>query len=134
MCVHRKGATRAYGPGAKELTPLYQQTGQPVLVPGDMARASHLMVGQGNALTWCSACHGAGRRKSRMQSKKNWQGTDLIEHMKMQGVSVMACSRNTIAEEMPDAYKDVDEIVEAVELAGLAKMVARLKPHLVIKG
>jgi len=134
LCVHRKGATRAFGPGAKELTPLYQQTGQPVLVPGDMARASHLMVGQGNAITWCSACHGAGRHKSRMQSKKNWQGTDLIEHMKKQGVSVMACSRNTIAEEMPDAYKDVDEVVQAVELAGLAKMVARLKPHLVIKG
>lgn len=134
LCVHRKGATRAFGKGAKELTPLYQKTGQPVLVPGDMGRASHLMVGQGNPLTWCSACHGAGRKRSRMQSKKSWAGKDLIGHMKEQGVQVMACSSNTIAEEMPDAYKDVDEVVQAVQQAGLASMVARLKPHLVIKG
>ena len=134
LCVHRKGATRAFGKGAKELTPLYQKTGQPVLVPGDMGRASHLMVGHGNPLTWCSACHGAGRRRSRMQSKKSWMHTDLIEYMKQQGVSVMACSKNTIAEEMPDAYKDVDEVVRAVQEAKLASMVARLKPHLVIKG
>lgn len=134
LCVHRKGATRAYGPGAKELNPLYQKTGQPVLVPGDMGRASHLMVGQGNPLTFCSACHGAGRQKSRMASKKSWYGKDLIGYMASQGVKVMACSDDTIAEEMPDAYKDVDSVVEAVQQAGLAKMVARLKPHLVIKG
>jgi tRNA-splicing ligase RtcB len=134
LCVHRKGATRALGPGAKELCPLYQQTGQPVLVPGDMGRASHLMVGQGNSLTWCSACHGAGRKQSRMKSKKSWQGIDLVEHMAKQGVSVLANSYNTIAEEMPDAYKNVDEVVEAVQQAGLARMVARLKPHLVVKG
>lgn len=134
LCVHRKGATRAYGPGAKELCPLYQKTGQPVLVPGDMGRASHLMVGCGNPLTFCSSCHGAGRRRSRMQSKKSWQGRNLIEYMASQGIKVMACSRNTIAEEMPDAYKNVDVVVDAVEEANLAKKVARLKPHLVIKG
>ncbi len=134
LCVHRKGATRAFGPGAKELTPTYQKTGQPVLVPGDMGRASHLMVGQGNPLTFCSSCHGAGRRRSRMQSKKAWQGRNLIEYMASQGIKVMAESRNTIAEEMPDAYKDVDIVVNAVEEAKLAKKVARLKPHLVIKG
>jgi tRNA-splicing ligase RtcB len=134
LCVHRKGATRAFGPGAKELTPLYQKTGQPVLVPGDMGRASHLMVGQGNPLTFCSSCHGAGRRKSRMQSKKAWHGKDLIQYMASQGIQVMAESRSTIAEEMPDAYKDVDLVVNAVEEAKLAKKVARLKPHLVIKG
>lgn len=134
LCVHRKGATRAFGPGAKELTPLYQKTGQPVLVPGDMGRASHLMVGQGNPLTWCSACHGAGRARSRVQSMKNWKGRDPIKYMESQGVQVMAESKKTIVEEMPDAYKNVDEVVEAVQEAGLAKMVARLKPHLVIKG
>ncbi len=134
LCVHRKGATRAYGPGANELTPLYKKTGQPVLVPGDMGRASHLMVGLGNPLTFCSSCHGAGRRRSRMQSKKSWQGRNLIEYMATQGIRVMADSRNTIAEEMPDAYKDVDVVVDAVEEASLAKKVARLKPHLVIKG
>lgn len=134
LCVHRKGATRALGPGASELTSLYQKTGQPVLVPGDMGRASHLMVGLGNPLTFCSSCHGAGRSRSRMQSKKAWSGRNLIEYMASQGIQVMASSRNTIAEEMPDAYKDVDLVVNAVEEACLAKKVARLKPHLVIKG
>ncbi len=134
LCVHRKGATRAYGPGHEELTPIYKATGQPVLVPGDMGRASHLMVGQGNPITWCSACHGAGRARSRVQSMKSWKGKDLEAYMKAQGVHVMADSFKTIAEEMPDAYKDVDTVVQAVQEAGLARMVARLKPHLVIKG
>jgi tRNA-splicing ligase RtcB len=134
LCVHRKGATRAYGAAAKELPAIYQATGQPVLVPGDMGRASHLMVGKGNTLTWCSACHGAGRKRSRIQSAKSWKGKDLVGHMASQGVHVMACSPRTIAEEMPDAYKNVDEVVAAVQLAGLANMVARLRPHLVIKG
>lgn len=134
LCVHRKGATRAFGPGANELNPLYKITGQPVLVPGDMGRASHLMVGLGNTLTWCSSCHGAGRAKSRVQSLKAWGGRDLIEHMQSQGVQVKANSNRTIAEEMPDAYKNVETVVEAVEEAGLANRVARLKPHLVVKG
>lgn len=134
LCVHRKGATRAYGPGAEELAPLFRATGQPVLVPGDMGRASHLMVGSGNPLTWCSACHGAGRAHSRVQSEKAWRGRDPLKYMETQQVQVMASSRRTITEEMPDAYKDVDAVVEAVQQAGLAKMVARLRPHLVIKG
>lgn len=134
LCVHRKGATRAFGPGAEELTPLYRTTGQPVLVPGDMGRASHIMVGEGNPLTFCTACHGAGRARSRVQSMKAWRGRDLKDYMQKQGVHIMADSFRTIAEEMPDAYKDVDAVVEAVQEAGLAKMVARLKPHLVVKG
>lgn len=134
VCVHRKGATRSYGPGASELNPLYRKTGQPVLVPGDMQRASHLMVGCGNPLTWSSACHGAGRARSRVKSLKEWSGRNPIEAMYKQGVHVMAKSPKTVAEEMPDAYKNVDDVVKAVELAGLAKMVARLKPHLVVKG
>ena len=134
LCVHRKGATRAYGKGAKELSELFRGTGQPVLVPGDMERASHLMVGMGNPLTWCSACHGAGRARSRVKSFDAWKGRDLIKHLQSQGVSVMAASKRTIAEEMPDAYKDVDVVVQATQEAGLARMVARLKPTLVIKG
>lgn len=134
LCVHRKGATRAFGPHAKELAPIFRNTGQPVLVPGDMGRASHVMVGLGNELTWCSACHGAGRARSRIQSLRSWQGTDPIQHMHEQGVRVMASSTKTVAEEMPDAYKDVDKVVEAVEEAGLANRVAKLAPYLVIKG
>lgn len=139
LCVHRKGATRAFGPGVQELSPLFRQTGQPVMVPGDMGRASYLMVGcgdplSGNSLTWCSACHGAGRARSRIQSSRSWQGQDPIEYMKKQGVQVMAMSRRTITEEMPDAYKDVEAVVRSCQDAGLAKMVARLRPHLVVKG
>jgi tRNA-splicing ligase RtcB len=134
LCVHRKGATRAFGPGSEELNPVYRKTGQPVLVPGDMGRASYLLVGQGNPMTWCSACHGAGRAKSRVKCAKDWQGKDPMHYMKDKGVTVMAHSMKTIAEEMPDAYKNVDEVVQAVEEAGLAKMVARLTPELVIKG
>lgn len=134
LCVHRKGATRAFGPGAPELAPIFQKTGQPVLVPGDMGRASYLMAGLGNSLTWCSACHGAGRARSRVKSMAMWKGRDPIAHMKEQGVHVMASSYRTVAEEMPDAYKDVSRVVEAVQEAKLADKVARLRPSLVIKG
>jgi tRNA-splicing ligase RtcB len=133
VCVHRKGATRAFGPGAEELNKLYHKTGQPVLVPGDMGRASFLLVGQGNPLTFCSACHGAGRAKSRVQSMKHFKGQDLVKAMRERGVEVKGSYR-TIAEEMPEAYKDVDLVVRCCEEAGLAKIVAKLKPHLVIKG
>lgn len=121
LCVHRKGATRA-------------NKDQPVLVPGDMGRASYLMVGLGNPLTWNSACHGAGRFRSRIKSMDAWKGKDLFAHMRSQGVQVMASSKRTVAEEMPDAYKDVDIVCQATEEAGLAARVARLKPSLVIKG
>lgn len=134
VCVHRKGATRAFGPGAQELVPLYKKTGQPVLVPGDMMRASHIMVGCGNLLTWCSSCHGAGRAQSRVQSMNIWKGKDLAKYMKSQGIDVMASSFKTVAEEMPQAYKDVDDVVDAVEEAALAKKVAKLNPKMVVKG
>jgi len=134
LCVHRKGATRAFGPGHPELAPIFKSTGQPVLVPGDMGRASHLLVGLGNPLTWCSCCHGAGRARSRHQSMHEWRDKHPIEYMKSQGVQVLANSYRTIAEEMPDAYKNVDSVVLAVEEAGLANRVARLKPSLVVKG
>ena len=85
-------------------------------------------------MTWCSSCHGAGRARSRIKSSENWKGQNTVEYMRGKGVTVLATSRRTIAEEMPDAYKDVDVVVEAVQEAELAKMVARLCPHLVIKG
>lgn len=133
-CVHRKGATRAFGPGHKELASQFQQSGQPVIIPGDMGRASYLMAGLGNPHVWHSCCHGAGRARSRVQSRKRWSGEDPVRYMHTQGVEVMASSRRTIDEEMPDAYKDVIEVVNAAEHAGLAKKIAFLKPKLVIKG
>jgi tRNA-splicing ligase RtcB (3'-phosphate/5'-hydroxy nucleic acid ligase) len=134
LCVHRKGATRAFGKESLDLAPIFRKTGQPVLVPGDMGKASHLMVGLGNPLTWCSSCHGAGRAKSRVQSMAYWKGRNALDHMLQQGVQVAAHSYRTIAEEMPDAYKDVDVVVDAVQEAGLAAKVARLKPAIVLKG
>lgn len=134
LCVHRKGATRAFGPGNKELNSLFQKTGQPVIVPGDMGTSSYILRGLGNELTWCSSCHGAGRSKSRSESIKNWKDKDLKSYMLSKGVEVLAKSYATIAEEMPDAYKDVDEVASAVDEAGLAKKVVKLKPSYVIKG
>lgn len=134
LCVHRKGATRAFGPNSEELNPLFKKTGQPVLVPGDMGSASHILVGLGNKLTWCSSCHGAGRAKSRAEALQEWRGKDLKSYMLEKGIEVLAKSYATIAEEMPDAYKNVDIVVDAVEEANLAKKVARLTPSFVIKG
>lgn len=134
LCVHRKGATRAFGKGAKELSPLFQKTGQPVLVPGDMGRASYLLVGLGHPRAWCSCCHGAGRCRSRVKSSDAWKGKDPIAFMQTQGIQVMASSKKTIVEEMPDAYKDVEAVVLACEEAKLSQRVARLRPSLVIKG
>lgn len=134
LCVHRKGATRAFGPNAEELAAVFKKTGQPVIVPGDMGRESYLLVGLGNPLSWCSSCHGAGRLSSRTQSFKSWKGVNLTDYMEKMGVKVMAASRETVAEEMPQAYKDVKEVVRAVDEAKLAKIVAKLKPHLVVKG
>lgn len=134
LCIHRKGATRAFGPGHEELAPQFQKTGQPVIVPGDMGRASYLLAGAGNPLTWCSCCHGAGRAKSRIASMKSWKGRDPAAYMHKQQVLFRAHSEKTILEEMPDAYKDVSAVVAAVEEASLATRVARLKPHLVLKG
>ena len=100
----------------------------------DVAKAWEIVRGQTYVLIHCSCCHGAGRAKSRIKSMECWKGKDLVAHMLAQGVHVMAASKRTIAEEMPDAYKDVDVVVRACQEAGLANMVARLKPALVIKG
>ena len=134
--VHRKGATRALPPGHPELPPRYRPIGQPVLVPGDMGRYSFVLCGNPHAAeeAFASSCHGAGRRMSRKQAKKRARGRALYDEMAERGVLVRSEGRSTVAEEMPEAYKDVAEVVTSVEGAGLARRVARLVPFAVIKG
>ncbi len=135
-CVHRKGATRAFGPGAKELPEIYRDIGQPVLIPGDMGRASYVLIGTDEAMaqTFGSTCHGAGRIMSRNQAKKAAQGRSIKEELAHQDIYVLASSRATMDEEMPEAYKDVSDVVAAVVGAGISKQVAKLKPLGGIKG
>jgi tRNA-splicing ligase RtcB len=136
VCVHRKGATRAFGPGSPDLPAQYQSIGQPVLVPGDMGTESYLCIGMQKAMqeTFGSSCHGAGRVLSRTQAKKRSQGRNLYQELAKAGIFVMAEGKATIAEEMPDAYKDVTEVVNTMQLAGIIKKVARFTPLGVVKG
>jgi tRNA-splicing ligase RtcB len=136
VCVHRKGATRAFGPGAPGLPPEYQSTGQPVLVPGSMGTASWVLAGTEMSMlrSWGSSCHGAGRMMSRAKAKHEIQGQDLRKSMEQEGIHVRAGSITGLAEEAPSAYKDVDAVVETVIAAGIARKVARLKPLAVVKG
>ncbi len=136
LCVHRKGATRAYPPGHPGTPSAYRQVGQPVLIPGDMGRYSYVMAGAQAAIdrTFGSACHGAGRLMSRSAAKRSVRGRSLINEMRERGVHVMAAGMATVAEEMPEAYKDVADVVNVVHGAGLAVRVAQLRPIGVIKG
>lgn len=136
VCVHRKGATRAFGPGFEGLPPRYRRLGQPVLVPGSMGTASWVLLGtEGSmALAFGSTCHGAGRRMSRHQAKRSIRGEQLRQDLEKQGVRVRAGSLPGLAEEAPRAYKDVDAVVEVVVGAGIAAKVARLRPVAVVKG
>ncbi|MCP4201240.1 MAG: RtcB family protein [bacterium] len=136
ICVHRKGATRAYPPGHEKTPEAYRKVGQPVLIPGDMGRYSFVLVGTETAFaeTFGSTCHGAGRRWSRKKAKKEARGRDLLGEMTERGVVVRAAGMRTVAEEMPEAYKDVAAVVKVVEAAGISKIVARLEPIGVIKG
>jgi len=136
LCVHRKGATRAFGPGRPEVPAAYREVGQPVLVPGDMGTYSYLLVGTEQAMreTWGSTCHGAGRRMSRHAAKNKARGRDLAGELKGQGIYVRAASRGVLAEEMSEAYKDVNEVVAACAEAGISTPVARLRPLGVMKG
>ena len=136
LLVHRKGATRAFGPGAPDLPPAYAAVGQPVLVPGDMGRYSYVLVGSEGAMgkSFGSSCHGAGRVLSRAKSKKLVKGRDLERELAEQGIELRASSRRTVAEEASEAYKDVAEVVKVVEGAGLGRRVARLRPLIVVKG
>ena len=136
LCVHRKGATRAFGPGRPELAPLHRKIGQPVIVPGSMGTASYLCVGTERAMqeTWGSTCHGAGRRLSRHAAIREAKGRDISSELASKGVYVRAASRQILAEEMPEAYKDVDEVVRTCDGAGISKPVAKLRPIGVMKG
>jgi tRNA-splicing ligase RtcB len=136
VCVHRKGATRAFGPGSPELPAEYQDIGQPVLVPGSMGTASWVLIGTETSMerSWGSTCHGAGRVLSRAKAKKQVRGERLREELEAHGVKVRAGSMSGLAEEAPQAYKDVDMVVETVTHAGIARKVARLRPVAVIKG
>lgn len=136
VCVHRKGATRAFGPHHPELPESYKEIGQPVLVPGDMGRYSYLCVGTEKAMqeTFGSSCHGAGRMMSRKKSSKISRSMNMIEELRSRGVEIMARGKRTIAEEMPHAYKDVSNVVDVMDGAGISKKVARFRPIGVIKG
>jgi tRNA-splicing ligase RtcB len=136
VCVHRKGATRAFGPGFRELPDEYRKIGQPVLVPGSMGTASWVLVGTAESMkrSFGSTCHGAGRTMSRSKAKKSIWGEDLRKELQSQGIHIRAGSMAGLAEEAPQAYKDVDAVVETVQNAGIATKVARLRPVAVIKG
>jgi tRNA-splicing ligase RtcB len=136
VCVHRKGATRAFGPGSPVLPDVYRDIGQPVLVPGSMGTASWVLLGTEGSMarTFGSTCHGAGRTMSRAKAKKTVWGAELREELEAGGIHVRAGSMPGLAEEAPIAYKDVDRVVEVVDGAGIAKKVARLVPLAVIKG
>jgi tRNA-splicing ligase RtcB len=136
VCVHRKGATRALPPGDARVPERYRRVGQPVLVPGDMGSASYLLVGSaaGDDHPFYSSCHGAGRVLSRSSALKRGHGRALTEELKNRGVTVLAKDRRTLAEEMPEAYKDVAEVVDILHGAHITTKVIEIKPVGVIKG
>ena len=136
LLVHRKGATRAFAAGHKELPEAYRQIGQPVIIPGDMGRASYVLIGTEGAMqnTWGSTCHGAGRLLSRNQAIKRAKGRAIWRELLDKGIVVRAKGKRTLSEEMPEAYKDISDVVEVVHRAGISRKVARLRPMGVIKG
>ena len=136
LIVHRKGATRAFGPKHQELPAKYQITGQPVLIPGSMGTCSYVLAGTNKAMqdTFGSACHGAGRRMSRIKSKKNVKLNKLMADLKYHGITTRSDSMNGLLEEAPEAYKDVNEVVDVIAAENICKKVAKLRPIIVIKG
>ena len=136
LFVHRKGATRAFGPGHAEIPPEFAAVGQPVLIGGSMGTASYVLAGttRGEALALGSACHGAGRAMSRHAATKHWRGRQLVDELAARGITVISPSMRGVAEEAPGAYKPVERVVEVAEQAGLACRVARLEPLIVVKG
>lgn len=134
LCVHRKGATRALPPGHPSLPADLREAGQPVLIPGSMGTASYVLAGVPGGPAFASACHGASRRMSRHQAARSVTGPELRRRLERQGIAVRGASPRGLAEETPEAYKDVDQVVEAAEGAGLCRKVARLVPLGVVKG
>jgi tRNA-splicing ligase RtcB len=136
LYVHRKGATRAFGPGHVELPEAYRESGQPVIIGGTMGTASHVLVGtdEAESLSFSSSCHGAGRAMSRHEALKRWQGRSLVDSLAAQGILIKTRTYRGVAEEAPGAYKDVDAVAEAAHVSGLSRKVARLQPMICIKG
>jgi tRNA-splicing ligase RtcB len=136
LFVHRKGATRAFGPGHPELPEDLRSIGQPVLIGGSMGTASYVLVGtrESERRAFSSACHGAGRAMSRHQATKLWRGSAVVDELAMRGIEIRSPSMRGVAEEAPGAYKDVGAVVDAADAAGLARKVARLRPLVCIKG
>jgi tRNA-splicing ligase RtcB (3'-phosphate/5'-hydroxy nucleic acid ligase) len=136
LCVHRKGATRAFGPGRREIPADYRSAGQPVLVPGDMGTASYILAGTDEAMrsSYGSVCHGAGRKLSRSKAKHTISGRKVKAELEGRGQCICAASEQVLAEECSQAYKDVTEVVRSVEMAGLARIIAKVKPLGVVKG
>jgi len=136
VIVHRKGATRAFPPGHPDIPAQYKEVGQPVLIPGDMGRYSYLLVGTEGAMkeTWGSTCHGAGRLMSRSAAVKSRRGSDVQAELREKGIIVKSAGRETLAEEAPEAYKDVSVVVDTAHETGISHKVARLKPLGVVKG
>jgi tRNA-splicing ligase RtcB len=136
LCVHRKGATRAFPPNHPDIPSDYQSIGQPVLIPGDMGRCSYVLVGTERAMeeTFGSTCHGAGRVMSRHQAIKAAKGRAIVRELEDKGIIVKGASQGTIVEEMPDAYKDINAVVNVVHHAGISRKVVKLVPMGVIKG
>jgi tRNA-splicing ligase RtcB len=136
VCVHRKGATRAFPPHHPDIPRDYKEVGQPVLIPGDMGRYSYVLVGTEKAMTetYGSTCHGAGRVMSRKQAMKVSQGRAIVRELEDQGITIRSAGKATVREEIPEAYKDVSQVVDVVFGAGISKKVVRLRPMGVIKG
>lgn len=136
LCVHRKGATRSFGPGHADIPDDYREVGQPVLIPGDMGTASYLMAGTETAMerTFGSTCHGAGRVLSRSKAIRSFKPQSVVDMLEKRGIYVKANSPKVVSEEAPDAYKDIDEVIEVADGAGLSKKVARMVPIAVVKG
>jgi tRNA-splicing ligase RtcB len=136
VCVHRKGATRSFPPGHPALDDTYRSVGQPVIIPGDMGTASYVMVGTETAMTetFGSTCHGAGRILSRKAAQKASKGRAIHRELEDKGILVRWTGRGTLAEEMPDAYKNITDVVNVVHGAGISRKVAKLRPIGVIKG
>ena len=136
LFVHRKGATRAFGPGHPDLPEALRPIGQPVLIGGTMGTASYILIGTtvGEGRSFSSSCHGAGRRMSRHQATKQWRGRELVDYLATKGIIIKSPSLRGVAEEAPGAYKDVTDVVNAAEAAGLSKRVARVVPMVCVKG
>ena len=136
LCVHRKGATRAFSAGRPEIPRAYRDVGQPVIIPGDMGTASYILVGTEKAMeeTWGSTCHGAGRAMSRSKAIRSFRGSEIQKALEARGQVIKATRPKILAEEASQAYKDIDEVIRSVEVSGISKPIVKVIPLGVAKG